>query len=287
MYLCVNYSLMEANFIKGIVNHHRKNLLLTYTLVLIEKLGELSIPFFLGLSIDGLIKQNFIPILYLVVVYLIWATIVTIRHRYDTKTYTNIYNQVVFDLIGNDKDPNTSKIAAHATLIREVVDFMEFDMVYIATAFINIIGAMAMISTYSIDVVLLCLTLMVPVLYLSKGYGLSMRELSQKKNTELEKQVDVISNGNILETKHHFNILRIIQIRISNKEATNYWQLQLVSLVLLIGSLLIMGFKGAVQAGALVAMWSYLLTFLNGLEIIPYSIQRWSNLKDIINRIRK
>jgi len=278
---------MEANFIKGIVNHHRKNLLLTYTLVLIEKLGELSIPFFLGLSIDGLIKQNFIPILYLVVVYLIWATIVTIRHRYDTKTYTNIYNQVVFDLIGNDKDPNTSKIAAHATLIREVVDFMEFDMVYIATAFINIIGAMAMISTYSIDVVLLCLTLMVPVLYLSKGYGLSMRELSQKKNTELEKQVDVISNGNILETKHHFNILRIIQIRISNKEATNYWQLQLVSLVLLIGSLLIMGFKGAVQAGALVAMWSYLLTFLNGLEIIPYSIQRWSNLKDIINRIRK
>ena len=160
-------------------------------------------------------------------------------------------------------------------------------MVYIATAFINIIGAMAMISTYSIDVVLLCLTLMVPVLYLSKGYGLSMRELSQKKNTELEKQVDVISNGNILETKHHFNILRIIQIRISNKEATNYWQLQLVSLVLLIGSLLIMGFKGAVQAGALVAMWSYLLTFLNGLEIIPYSIQRWSNLKDIINRIRK
>lgn len=287
MYLCVNYSLMEANFIKGIVNHHRKNLLLTYTLVLIEKLGELSIPFFLGLSIDGLIKQNFIPILYLVVVYLIWATIGTIRHRYDTKTYTNIYNQVVFDLIGNDKDPNTSKIAAHATLIREVVDFMEFDMVYIATAFINIIGAMAMISTYSIDVVLLCLTLMVPVLYLSKGYGLSMRELSQKKNTELEKQVDVISNGNILETKHHFNILRIIQIRISNKEATNYWQLQLVSLVLLIGSLLIMGFKGAVQAGALVAMWSYLLTFLNGLEIIPYSIQRWSNLKDIINRIRK
>jgi len=278
---------MEANFIKGIVNHHRKNLLLTYTLVLIEKLGELSIPFFLGLSIDGLIKQNFIPILYLVVVYLIWATIGTIRHRYDTKTYTNIYNQVVFDLIGNDKDPNTSKIAAHATLIREVVDFMEFDMVYIATAFINIIGAMAMISTYSIDVVLLCLTLMVPVLYLSKGYGLSMRELSQKKNTELEKQVDVISNGNILETKHHFNILRIIQIRISNKEATNYWQLQLVSLVLLIGSLLIMGFKGAVQAGALVAMWSYLLTFLNGLEIIPYSIQRWSNLKDIINRIRK
>lgn len=278
---------MEANFIKGIVNHHRKNLLLTYTLVLIEKLGELSIPFFLGLSIDGLIKQNFIPILYLVVVYLIWATIGTIRHRYDTKTYTNIYNQVVFDLIGNDKDPNTSKIAAHATLIREVVDFMEFDMVYIATAFINIIGAMAMIATYSIDVVLLCLTLMVPVLYLSKGYGLSMRELSQKKNSELEKQVDVISNGNILETKHHFNILRIIQIRISNKEATNYWQLQLVSLVLLIGSLLIMGFKGAVQAGALVAMWSYLLTFLNGLEIIPYSIQRWSNLKDIINRIRK
>ena len=258
-----------------------------HPLVLIEKLGELSIPFFFVLSIDGLIKQNFIPILYLVVVYLIWATIGTIRHRYDTKTYTNIYNQVVFDLIGNDKDPNTSKIAAHATLIREVVDFMEFDMVYIATAFINIIGAMAMIATYSIDVVLLCLTLMVPVLYLSKGYGLSMRELSQKKNSELEKQVDVISNGNILETKHHFNILRIIQIRISNKEATNYWQLQLVSLVLLIGSLLIMGFKGAVQAGALVAMWSYLLTFLNGLEIIPYSIQRWSNLKDIINRIRK
>lgn len=278
---------MEANFIKGIVNHHRKNLLLTYTLVLIEKLGELSIPFFLGLSIDGLIKQNFIPIFYLIGVYLIWAIIGTIRHRYDTKTYTNIYNQVVFDLIGNDTGQNTSKIAAHATLIREVVDFMEFDMVYIATAFINIVGAMVMISTYSIDVVLLCLTLMVPVLYLSKGYGLSMRELSQKKNSELEKQVDVISKGNITETKHHFNILRLIQIRISNKEATNYWQLQVVSLFLLIGSLLIMGFKGAVQAGVLVAMWSYLLTFLNGLEIIPYSIQKWSNLKDIINRIRK
>lgn len=276
---------MEVKFIKDIAHHHRKKLLITYLLVLIEKIGELSIPFFLGLSIDGLIKQHYFPLFYLVSVYMTWVIVGTIRHRYDTRTYTNIYNQVVLDIIDNDKDQNTSKTCAHTNLIREIVDFMEFDMVYIVTAIINIIGSIAMIYLYSLNVALLCLGVMVPVIYLSKKYGGIMRSLSHRRNSELEKQVDVISKGNMDETKSHFGILRIIQIKISNKEATNYWQLQLISLLLLVGSLLIMSLKGAIMAGVLVAMWSYLLTFLSALEIIPYAIQKWSNLRDIIARI--
>ena len=285
IFVKINHT-MEAKFIKGIVYHHRKKLLLTYFLVLLEKIGELSIPFFLGISIDGLVNHNFMPLIYLGSIYLIWVLIGTIRHRYDTKTYTNIYNQIVIDIIDKDKEQNVSKTCAHTNLIREIIDFMEFDKVYITTAIINIIGSMIMIWMYSTSVVLLCSMIMIPVIYLSKSYGSIMKILSHRRNSELEKQVDVISTGNINATKSHFSMLRLIQIRISDKEATNYWQLQVISLILLIGSLLVIGLNGPVKAGILVAMWSYLLTFLGALEIIPYAIQKWSNLHDIVSRIQ-
>jgi ABC-type multidrug transport system fused ATPase/permease subunit len=277
---------MDNSFIKGVIKQNKKKLLVTYLLVLIEKIGELSIPFFLGLSIDGLINKNYMPLFYLSSVYALWVIIGTIRHKYDTKTYTEIYNKIVIDLIEKDKEHDSiSKISAYTNLIREVVEFMEFDLVYIATAFINIIGSLVMIWLYSFNVAILCIVLILPVIFLTKKYGTLMKTLSFKRNSELEKQIDVISSGNIKEAKSHFNILRIIQIKISNEEATNYWQLQIISMILLITSLLIISAHGSVMAGVLVAMWSYLLAFLNGLEIIPYAVQKWSNLKDIISRI--
>jgi ABC-type bacteriocin/lantibiotic exporter with double-glycine peptidase domain len=277
---------MEANFIKQIIVQYKRKLVFTYALVVIEKLGELSIPFFLGQSIDGLASHSYIPIILLASVYLTWVMIGTIRHRYDTKTYTTIYNQVVNKIVDNNPQQNTSKISAHINLTREIVDFMEFDMVYISTAVISIFVSMVMIFSYNVNIALLCLILIIPVSIISKKYGRNMASLNKKKNSELERQVDVISTKNKQDTKRHFDMLRLIQINISNKEATNYWQLQLVSLVILIGSLLIMS-RGSLQIGVLVAMWSYLLNFINALEIVPYTIQKWTNLKDIISRIKK
>jgi len=277
---------MEINFIKGVIKSHKKKLFITYLLVLIEKLGELSIPFFLGLSIDGLIRHEYMPLVYLSVIYIIWVAVGTIRHRYDTKTYTEIYNKIVFDIIENDTEKNISRISALTNLTREVVEFMEFDFIYIVTALINIIGSMVMISLYSTSVFFMCLALIIPVILLSKKYGMSMLNLSHSRNSELEKQVDIIAKSNPKETRSHFNFLRIIQIRISNAEATNYWQLQVISMLLLISSLLVISLKGEIMAGVLVAMWSYLLAFLGGLEIIPYAVQRWNNLKDIVSRIK-
>ena len=277
---------MESNFIKQIIVQYKRKLGFTYALVIIEKLGELSIPFFLGQSIDGLVNHNYAPIILFASVYLTWVMIGTIRHRYDTKTYTTIYNQVVNKIVDNNHQQNTSKISAHINLTREIVDFMEFDMVYISTAVISIFVSMIMIFSYNVNIALLCLVLIIPVSIISKKYGRNMASLNKKKNSELERQVDVISTKNKQDTKRHFDMLRLIQINISNKEATNYWQLQLVSLTILIASLLIMS-RGNFQIGVLVAMWSYLLNFINALEIVPYTIQKWTNLKDIISRIKK
>lgn len=276
---------METAFMKSVIRRNKKKLLLTYLLVIVEKVGELAIPFFLGLSIDGLTNHSYGSLVNLAAVYAIWVIIGTIRHRYDTKTYTEIYNNIVLDIIENDKEKNISRISALTNLTREVVEFMEFDLIYIVTAFINIAGSMIMISTYSTNVFLMCTLLILPVIFLSKKYGAMMSTLANSRNSELEKQIDIISKANPKETRSHFNILRIIQIRISNEEATNYWQLQVISMILLISSLLVMSVTGSVKPGVLVAMWSYLLAFLSGLEIIPYAVQKWSNLKDIISRI--
>jgi len=182
---------------------------------------------------------------------------------------------------------NLSKLSAHSTLTRELIDFLEYDLVFILDAIYSIIGSMVMMYFYEPSIVLVCLILLIPVVLMSRVYGKKMIRLNKNRNDELENQVDVISSKNPETIKRHYTRLRNWQIRISDQQAFNFGFMEIIVMVIL-GVSLLLSVKQqqiAILAGDLIGIYNYLLKFITGLDTIPYSVEKYATLKDIINRI--
>jgi len=267
---------------------HKYQLIFTYSLFSLEMLGNLMRFYFFGEAINDLIKGSYHGLIVLSVVHLSYIVIGTIRHMYDTRTYSAIYTSLVTKFLSRRFSKiEVSKLSAHSTLAREFVDFLEHDLVYVIEAVYNLLGSLILLFFYDKMVVLICLSILVPVVLLSSVYGRKMKRLNQLKNDELEKQVDIISTGNNKMIREHYNNLRKWQVRVSDKEAWNFGFMEILVLLVIGLSLIISKnmHNANVLAGSLFGIYSYILKFASGLDTIPYTVQRLSSLSDITRRI--
>jgi ABC-type multidrug transport system fused ATPase/permease subunit len=274
--------------LRSLMNKHRSQLVLTYILFSLEMLGGLLRPFFLGWAINDLMKSSYNGLIILSAVHIVTLAVGTMRHMYDTRTYSAIYVSLVTKFLSRriyQKD--VSKLSAHSTLAREFVDFLEFDLVYVIEAVYNIFGSLILMFFYDASVVLLCLAILIPVIGISYAYGKKMNRLNKLKNDELEHQVEVISSGTAKELKEHYNNLRRWQVKTSDQEALNFGLMEFLVMIVL-GASLLLTYKTsgtAILAGNVVGIFFYVTNFAKGLETIPYTVQRLSSLTDITRRI--
>lgn len=274
--------------LKNLFAKHKYQLIVTYALFTIETIGGLLRFYFFGEAVNDIIKGSYFGLMVLAAVHLVYLSVGTIRHMYDTRTYSAIYTSLVTKLLSRrTKKTDVSKMSAHSTLAREFIDFLEQDLVYVLEAFYNLAGSLIILFFYDKMIALLCLAVLVPVMMVSYIYGKRMNKLNKERNDELEKQVDVISSGNKIKIQHHYNNLRKWQIKISNKEALNFGFMELMVLVIITLSLIISKniHSASIMAGSLFGIYSYILKFTAGLDTIPYTVQRLSSLNDIANRI--
>ncbi len=274
--------------LRSLMMKHKYRLIFTYTLFSLEMLGGLLRFYFFGEAINDLIKGSYHGLIVLTLVHLAYLIIGTIRHMYDTRTYSAIYTSLVTTFLTRRYNKiDVSKLSAHSTLAREFVDFLEHDLIYVIEAVYNIFGSLIILFFYDKTVVVICLAIMVPVIIISMFYGKKMKRLNKYKNDELEKQVDIISTGNNTSIRHHYNNLRKWQVRISDKEAWNFGFMEIMVLLVIAVSLVVSKnlHSSAVMAGSLFGIYSYILKFASGLDTIPYTLQRLSSLSDITRRI--
>lgn len=275
--------------LRSLMKKHRGQLVFTYLLFGLEMLGTLLRPFFLGEAINDLLKGSYRGLIILSVVHIVTLVIGTLRHMYDTRTFSAIYVSLVTRFLTRRiyNKADVSKLSAHSTLAREFVDFLEFDLVYVIEAVYNLFGSLVLLFFYDSVVVVLCLSVLIPVVLISRVYGKRMMYLNKKKNDELEQQVDIIAGGDRKAMHDHYNNLRNWQIRISNQEAWNFGFMELLVMIVLGASLLIT-YKAAgpaIAAGNIVGIFFYVTNFTKGLDTIPYTVQRLTSLTDITRRI--
>ncbi len=275
--------------LKKLMLKHRYQLVLTYLLFALEMTGALLRPFFLGMAINDLMKNSYDGLIYLSLVHLLYLIAGTIRHMLDTRTYSGIYTSLVTRFLSRRIHASeVSKLSAHSTLAKEFVDFLEFDLVYVFEAAFNIFGSILLLFFYDPAVVLLCLSILLPVVAISYFYGKKMKRLISFKNDELENQVNIISSANKPAMVRHYENLRSWQIRISDQEAWSFGLMEILVLVVIGAALLIthqaMG-STTILAGNLVGIYNYILKFVSGLDTIPYTVQRLTSLSDITKRI--
>jgi ABC-type multidrug transport system fused ATPase/permease subunit len=278
----------RMQLLKRLILQYKYQLVFTYILFTLEMTGLLLRPFFLAMAVNDLLKGSYEGLILLACVHVAWLVIGTIRQMYDTRTYSAIYTTLVTRFLSRRFDHGEiSRLSAHSNLAREFVNFLETDMVYILEAVYNLFGSLILLFYLDASVAWICLAVLVPVMLVSKRYGKKMQHLYQRKNDELEKQVDIIGSGNNISIKRHYTNLRKWQIRISDQEAKNFGVMELMVMVVIVLSLLVTTRNGntAMLPGHLIAIYAYIQTFVAGLDTIPYAVERFSSLKDITRRI--
>lgn len=278
----------KFQILRNLMMKHKYQLIFTYSLFSLEMLGGLLRFYFFGEAINDLIKGSYRGLIVLTTVHLAYLVIGTIRHMFDTRTYSAIYTSLVTKFLSRRYNKtDVSKLTAHSTLAREFVDFLEHDLVYVIEAAYNILGSLVILFFYDRAVVGICLAIMVPVVIISMLYGKKMKRLNKHKNDELEKQVDIIATGNNNTIRHHYNNLRKWQVRISDKEAWNFGFMEIMVLLVIAVSLIASKslHSTTIMAGSLFGIYSYILKFASGLDTIPYTMERLSSLSDITRRI--
>ncbi len=278
----------QLTILRNIFQKHKLQLLLTYMLFSLEMIGALVTPYFLGEAVNGLINESYTGLIILCSIRVVWMIIGIIRQRYDTRTYSSIYTDIVTKFLSKRfVKQNVSKLSAHSTLAREFVDFLEHDLVYVLEAAYNIFGSLILLCFYDIRVVGICMSILLPVLAISYFYGKKMKVLNRMKNDELEHQVDIISSGNILAIRRHYDKLKHWQIRISDKQAWNFGAMEILSIIVIAVSLVITQriSSAVLDAGSIIGIYSYIKTFVTGLDTIPYAVDKFASLSDITRRI--
>lgn len=282
----------RSSAITRLLHEFRWKLTLTYSLFAIETLGLLLRPYFLGAAVDGLLRGEHRDLTILVIVHLSYLIVGTVRHMYDTRTFTAIYTEFVTRLLARhhgarEGDRDISKLSAHSTLARQVVDFLEFDFNYIVEAAYNIIGSLIILLIFQRTVMVMCLLVLVPILILGVMYGRRAAALNRGMYDELEVQVDIIAGADPKAVVKHYQELRSWQVRLSDQEAWNFGATEFLVLAVIAGALVVSAEAGhmGLEAGGIIVIYNYILKFAAGLETVPYTIQRVSALKDLLRRM--
>lgn len=275
-------------YLKQIIYTYKYKLLVTNLLFGLEMSADLLKPYFLGKAVNDLLRGSFQSLIIFLSLHIAWMLIGVLRMRYDTRTYSAIYNSVILKFLADKTHgDNVSKLSAHSTLTRELTDFLEFDLVYILEAVFNVFGSLILLFFYDMDVVLLCIAVLVPIGIISRWYGKKMSVLMHHKNNEIEKQVEVIDSFDKEEIHRHYKDLRGWQVKITDMQAYNFGVMESM-VVVLIGAALYISTrhsKMAMNEGELIGIYFYIMKFTKGLETVPYILEKYASLKDIVQRI--
>lgn len=271
--------------LKNIAIENKGKLSATFSLVALENLLFLLYPLVGSFAVNAVLNHDvFNALVYALMVFIIWL-VGSARRAVDTRAFVRIYANLAVKAIINEKQKgSTSSAVAHANLSRQFVAFFEEHLPILITASFNVVGSVIMlliIEFWSGVIAFLILAMFILIL---PSYTQKNDKLYFKLNNRLEKEVGVIEKNQPNELLKHYDLLAKIRIAISNREAFAYLLIGL-SLAILFGATLAILAQKDVQAGHIYAVITYLWGFAMSLDDMPRLVEKFSELKDIGNRV--
>lgn len=264
---------------------HYKKLIWTFTLVGLENLFFLLYPLVWWFAVNAVLNwETLNALLYSLMVFVIWF-VGSLRRAVDTRVFVKIYTDLVVKAIINQRWKwTTSSATAHAALSRQFVNFFEEYLPTLITSIFSILWAVIMLLIIEFWSWIVALFIMLLFLMLLPKYTKINDKLYFDLNNNLENEVNVIEKNNYEELQKHYNLLSIIRISISNREAFSYFVIGVMMAFLFWVTLYILSLKN-IEAGHIYAVITYLWTFAMSIDDMPRLIEKFSELKDFWERV--
>jgi ABC-type multidrug transport system fused ATPase/permease subunit len=267
----------------GIWKTYRLKITGTLSLLTVERMLGVAVPFVLGVAINDLIDGNLRGIWWLIALELLALSIGTVRRLYDTRVYAGIFTDIA-DHTSQRLDISVSRRAARLGLARELVDFFEWELPELFAALIGIGGAFGMLLYLlpTVGGLSIAAGLLVGWVFMfSRGRMFSLNKLL---NNELERQVTMLESGRAFSRRRHLSRLARWRIHLSDLEATNFAIADLV-LVSLIIAAVVVTVRAGLSVGEVFAILTYLFGITQNLIILPWTYQQLIRAREIGGRI--
>ena len=243
-------------------------------------------PFILGKSIDGLILGSFDWIVFLFILFIVSNIFMYKRMVYDTKVYTEIYNEIVLKFVNNKKVSNSAKIA-RTDMANQLIDFIEHYAHFYISTLITVVGSLYFIfhqNYYVGFTVLACIPFL--SLIVIKFYK-KIKQATVVGHDHYEQKVDIINKENTIEIDTFFKRRRKLLIMSSNLQGKNWILINSTkSLFLVLGLVFLSKTSINLTEGELISSYAYINNFLIALISIPIGAESFSRIKDVIKRIK-
>ena len=272
------------NKLYDIFKRHKSELLWIYVFMLLTELSILTQPFLLGKSIDGLIDGDFFWLILLSISYFLSNFFVYKRMIFDTKVYTKIYNNIVFNFLKNS-DVDTSKKIARTDMANEIVFVLDGYVHYYVATLVTIVGSIFFIYSSNwivgsvISFSLICIIFSVMILYKKIKQSVNVR------NNHYENKIKAIQNGYKSSTSF-FNRKRRLDIYETTLQGKNWFLVGLIkNIFLALSIVLLVTTTKNITIGSVLTVYSYVNNFLISMMSIPVAAEMYSRLTDILKRI--
>lgn len=274
--------------IKAIFKRFKWRISITFSMLVLENIFKVLQPLVLGIAINDLINKSNDGLWLFCILYTAGFFIGVIRRYYDTRAYTSIYTVVASEIadIQNKKDVSVSTIAARSSLIKELVDFFEYDITQAFTSFISVVGALIMLALFDWWIFGAC---MLTILLIYIIYSLSNKKIYNFNiglNDELEHRINILEKREPNSILSHFKKISKWMVKMSDLETLNFGIIEVILFVLAIFALYVSASAIDATAGSIFSIVTYILEFSTGIFMLPIVFQQLIRLQEISTRLK-
>jgi ABC-type multidrug transport system fused ATPase/permease subunit len=279
--------MIKNKTVKRIWEKHKLSILFIYGLNILEEVMYLLIPSSVGLLIDTFIDKKGYGIVAFAVTYIGWQGIAVFRKIKDTITFTKIFNEESLFLVAthHKEKIETTVINARVELMKQVVDFFETDLPFIANSIVSIFGSAVLLYFYNPKLIFAAFIIIIPSILINRLYSKKIVAVTQMINDGYENQVNVIESNDPVKQASYFNTLRNRNIKKSSLEAINFGLLEIFVFIMIFCSIYVICTTAKMNYGSIVASYGIILRFAYGFDFIPHTTTKLATLKDILKRI--
>ena len=267
-----------------IFKEYKYKLSLIYLFMLITELSIISQPFLLGKSIDGLISGGCFWAILLFLSYSISNLFNYKRMVYDTKVYTQIYNDIVLRFLKKSNDDSSIKVA-RTDMAHDIVGVLEGYVHYYIATIITVFGSIGFIYFTNYKVGLLITLALIVIIFAVLMFYKKIKQVINVRNNHYENKVTAIQNG-YTGSVSFFNRRRKLEIFESTLQGKNWFLVGMIKSIFLVLSIIILiTTSNDITTGSVITIYSYVNNFLISLMSIPIAVEMYSRLNNIIKRI--
>ncbi len=260
---------------------------LTWAMTLGETALMSLIPLFIGFAIDGLLAGSLEAFWRLAGLLAALVGLSVLRRVYDTRVYGTIRVELGRAQADRGTELPVSTLNAQLGMGRELVDFLEETLPMVMAGIVQLLITIAILYAFS------------PLLALAAGaaalgsvaiYALFHRRfyrLNGELNQQTEAQVGILERRAARPVLAHLQRLRRFEVQISDSEAILYGLIFVLLLALMLFNLWHATIVLAATAGTIFSIVSYSWDFVENTLTLPMTLQQWTRLSEIMERLNR